>query len=507
MAHLSDADLDRLLAGKAPSDTRDAEALVIFFQEVKSRYVAEPPAATRQAHLSQIVAAAQLNARRTQPSLQASTAAGRRIPVEVKARPAESAAEAGGGAEIHPGVPPAVQGDDRGRTPRWRKRLVFGSIFGGSITAKIAIIGVVAATAATGGLAAAGSLPSSLQSAVAGAAGNVGVRLPNPQANARANAQAQAGKVASTVESIVRQVATAAERPAPLTASTVASTRACTQNVSAIASQLLDSAAGAGGPTLVQSLAERATALAQESVGCALPAIVTTPASPPAGTGGTASDTARGAAAAKAISGAVQGCSGPLTAAIQKLVQAAIMARTAAQLQALAEDAKALVTAARGCAQQVGSALQGALSGVPAVPQSGTGTGHTPAPAGGTSGTASTSGNSLNGLWNLVPNLPGGVPTVVPTAVAPVPKRTSTPSPAPWWTQFLPQMPSQTPVPSTGLPSTGLPGTSPNPSPSSGSWSGLTGSWNGSGSWSPYPSAPASPGPQQPEQDHQIGHH
>ena len=171
---------------------------------------------------------------------------------------------------------------------------MFGSIFGGSITAKVAIIGVVAATAATGGLAAAGSLPRSLQSAVAGAAGNVGVRLPNPQAAAQADAQVQAGKVASTVESLVQEVATAAERPLKLTTSTVASTRACTQNVSAIASQLLESAAGAGGPALAQSLAERATALAQESVGCALPAIVASaPASPPAGTKGTDGDTAR----------------------------------------------------------------------------------------------------------------------------------------------------------------------------------------------------------------------
>ena len=32
VAHLSDADLDRLLAGKAPSDARDAEALATFFQ-------------------------------------------------------------------------------------------------------------------------------------------------------------------------------------------------------------------------------------------------------------------------------------------------------------------------------------------------------------------------------------------------------------------------------------------------------------------------------------------
>jgi hypothetical protein len=270
--------------------------------------------------------------------------------------------------------------------------------------------------------------------------------------------------------------------------------------VSAIASELLDSAAGAGGPALAQSLAERATALAQESVGCALPAIVATPALPSAGTKGTDNETARDAAAAKAISGAVQGCAAPLTSAIQKLVQAAIMARTGAELQALAEDAKGVVTAARGCAQQVGSALQAALSSVPAVTGPGTGTGHAPAPTGGTSGTTATSGNGLNGLLNLVPNLPRGLPTVAPTPGSSVPKRTSTTSQAPWWTQFLPQIPSKSPTPGPALSPT-----PPSPSPSSGSWSGLTGSWNGSGSWSPYPSAPASPGAQQRDQ-HQIGH-
>src|SRR5205823_11691948 len=175
---------------------------------------------------------------------------------------------------------------------------------------------------------------------------------------------------------------------------------------------------------------------------------------------------ARDAAAAKAISGAVQGCAASLTSEIQKLVQAAIMARTGAQLQALAEDAKAVVTAARGCAQQVGSVLQEALSTVPAVAGPETGTGNAPAPTSGTSGTTGTSGNGLNGLLNLVPNLPRGLPTVAPTPVPSVPKRTSTTSPAPWWTQFLPQIPSQP------TPGTGLPGISGSPSPGSGSWSG-----------------------------------
>ena len=507
VGHLSDADLDRLLAGEAPSDADSAEALATFFHEVKSRYVTQPPPATRQAHLSQIVAAAQLNARRTQPSPQAGTIASPLTPAGIEASPTGSPAEASGRPGVPTGIPAADQDDDRGRKPRWRKRLVFGSIFGGSITAKIAIIGVVAATAATGGLAAAGFLPSSLQSAVAGAAGNVGVRLPNPQATAQieADALAQAGKVASSVDSLVQQVATAAERPARLTTSTVASTQTCTQNVSAIASQLLDSAAGAGTPGLAQSLAERATALAQESVGCALPALGSlVPASPSAGSAGAKGpdhDTARDTAAARAISGAVQGCAAPLTSAIEKLVQAAIMARTSAQLQALAEDARAVVTAARGCAQQVGSALQAALSRVPAVVGPETATGHAPTP---TAGTAGTTGNGLNGLSNLMPNLPKGLPTVVPTHLPAVPKGTATNNPASWWTQFLPQIPIQPPKAGAGLP--GMPG---NASPGSGSWSGLTGSWNGSGSWSPYPQGPASPGPTQQDLDQRQGtrHH
>jgi hypothetical protein len=376
---------------------------------------------------------------------------------------------------------------------------VLGSIFGGSITAKIALLGVVAATAATGGLAAAGSLPSPLQSAVAGAAGNVGVRIPNPQATAqfKANAQVEAGKVASTVDQLVEEVATAAEQPPKLTTSTVASTQACTQNVNTIASQLLNSAAGASNSALAQSLAERATALAQESVGCALPANGSV-AAPSAGTKSTDPDTARDTAAAKAISGAIRGCATPLRSAIQTLVQAAIMARTGAQLQALAEDARAVATAAQGCAQGVGSALQGVLSNLPIVTPPKIPTGTTPIP----------SGNGWNGLLNLVPNLPKGQPSGVPTPGAPAPKGTTPSNPAAWWTQFLSQLPSQFPsqIPTAG--STSLPGMPGNASPGSGSWSGLTGSWNGSGSWSPYPSGAPTPGPkQQSDDNHESTRH
>jgi hypothetical protein len=455
LGHVSDADLDRLLAGKAQSGAADVEALATFFHEVKSRYVTQPSSATRQDHLSKIVAAAQLNAEQMYPSI---------------------GSEAG---------PTGVPDKDPGRRPRWRKRLVLGGIFG-SITAKIALLGVVAATAATGGLAAAGSLPNSLQSAVAGAAGNVGVRLPNPQATAeiRASAQAEAGKVASAVDRIVEQVTIAAQQPTRLTTSTVASTQTCTQNVSTIASQLLNSAAGASNPALAQSLAERATALAQESVGCALPAIGAA-----GGSGATnRTDTdARDTAAAKAISGAVQGCAAPLRSAIETLVRAAIMAKTSAQLQALAQNAKAVATAAQSCAQGLGSALQAVLSTLPAAaPTTPAGTMPTPTP---------TSSNGWSGFMSLMPNLPKMFPTVAPTPGGTAPKGTASDNPAAWWTQFLSQLPSQAPKTGSGAPGDASPG--------SGSWSGLTGSWNGSGSWSPYPSSP--PASPEPKHNHNKG--
>jgi hypothetical protein len=458
LSHISDADFDRLLAGKARGGTDDVEVVAAFFKDVKSRYTTPPSPATRQDHLAKIVAAARLNAE------QAATPTGVRFGVAPGGRP------------------------DRGhRWAQWRRRLVFGGV---SVTAKVALIGVVAATAATGGLAAAGALPSPLQSAVAGAAGNVGVKLPNPQASAQiqTNAHVQAGKVASTVHSMVERVTTAAQQPPQLTPSAIASTQTCAQNVSTIASQLVNSAAGANTSALAQSLAERATALAQESVGCALPAA----AGAVAGSKTPAIDAARDSAAAKAISGAIQGCASTLESAIQTLVQAAILAKAGTQVQGISQDAKTVATAAQACAQGVGSALQGVLASLPVLAAPKVPAGTTPSP-----------GNGFSGLLNLVPNLPKTLPTVVPTTGAGAAAAANAASTAAaWWTQFL----SKLPAGYTG--NAGVTGSASG----NGYWSGVTGSWNGSGSWNPYPSTPGStagsptpgstPGEDQPQPTH-----
>src|SRR2546421_1087173 len=245
VARMSDADLDRLLAGKAPAGgpalgparQEDVEGLQGFFRDLKSRYVVDASPAVEEAHLARIVNAARLHTDQMRPALQSSGEAG------------------------------------QSRRPQWRRKIVLSSLFG-SLTAKLLAAGALAATAATGGLAATGALPSPVQQAVAGAAGDVGVTLPNPAASqaAIAGARETAQKVASTVDTLAQQVSTAAEKPAAFGAEAVQSAQTCSENVTTIAAQLASDAAGATTPALAQSLAGRATALAQEALGCALPA-------------------------------------------------------------------------------------------------------------------------------------------------------------------------------------------------------------------------------------------
>jgi hypothetical protein len=147
---LSDQDLDRLLAGKAPSggDAVDRE-LATFVRDVRTAFLAPPAAETERMHLAAAMAASHLNVDKGDPAV----------------RPASKA-----------------HGPDRQASglPKWRRRTVLSSLFA-SLTAKIAGV-AIAAAAATGGLAAAGALPAPVQQAVASAASNVGINLPNPNA-------------------------------------------------------------------------------------------------------------------------------------------------------------------------------------------------------------------------------------------------------------------------------------------------------------------------------------
>ena len=146
---LSDRDLDRLLAGKAPDggDPVDRE-LAAFVRDVRTAFLAQPAAQTERRHLAAALEVSRLNVDKGDPGVR-------------------SASKAHG--PDHQASGP----------PRWRRRTVLSSLFA-SLFAKIAGV-AIAAAAATGGLAAAGALPGPAQQAVSHAASTVGIHVPSPE--------------------------------------------------------------------------------------------------------------------------------------------------------------------------------------------------------------------------------------------------------------------------------------------------------------------------------------
>lgn len=415
---LSDADLERLLAGKAPLGGDEAPELRQFFQDVRSRYTTEAPASVQQEHLARIVAAARAHSPQTKSPWQ------------------PAAALTSGGS-----------GDGR---PPWRRKIVLSSIFG-SITTKI-LLGVVAAAAATGGLAAAGALPTPVQNAVASAAGGVGVNLPNPQETTAA-AEAQGQKVVTAVTDLVNHVSDTDQQTASLTSDAIESSTTCTQNVSSTASAL----SGLSATTFAdaQSLAARATALAQESVGCGLDkdADSVTATAHESVTGTVHSDiTAAGAA----IASAVQSCAGPLKSAIQTLVSAALSGKSTTDIANLTTDAKAVATAAETCATDIATALNGLHLTPIRVPTS-----------------LPTGAPKLTLPFTFPTIRPSALPTALPTGL---PGNLSSLADPSQWLKLLSQIPGVPTAPVNG---------SANSSTGFGSWTGMTGSWTGT-TWNPY---------------------
>jgi hypothetical protein len=144
---MSDRDIDRLLAGKAPEGDEAVEELAAFLQEVKAAYLKAPADSTEARQLATILEAAQLQTDKG----------------ESVARPPSKAT----------GPAPQASG-----LPNWRQRLVLTQLFS-SLWARIAVASVAAALA-SGGLAFAGALPDPLQAAAADAANQVGVSLDDP---------------------------------------------------------------------------------------------------------------------------------------------------------------------------------------------------------------------------------------------------------------------------------------------------------------------------------------
>lgn len=165
---LSDQDIDRLLAGKAPSGGNKADQeLAAFTRAVRAAFVEAPSPGIERSHLAAAMEVSRLNTDKGDPV----------------ARPASKA---------H-GPDPQASG-----LPKWRRRTVLSSLFA-SLFAKIAGA-VVVALAATGALAAAGALPAPAQQAVATVASTVGITLPSPHSiHASTNDAAPTSTVTGTV--------------------------------------------------------------------------------------------------------------------------------------------------------------------------------------------------------------------------------------------------------------------------------------------------------------------
>jgi hypothetical protein len=144
---MGDGDLDRLLAGRAPSGDEELEELAAFLRDVEAAHLRFPPESTEARQLAAMLEAAQLLSDKGEPA----------------ARPASKA----------PG--PDHQAS---RLPKWRSTIVPARLFA-TIWTKAAVA-AVAALLVMAGLASAGALPDPLQTAAANAADTVGVSLDNP---------------------------------------------------------------------------------------------------------------------------------------------------------------------------------------------------------------------------------------------------------------------------------------------------------------------------------------
>lgn len=409
---LSDSALDRLLAGRAPAD-EDGLGLSRFAQDLRAAYVAAPAQAVAEKHVAAMVAdAARLHNNPTQPS-----------------------------------APPALLAGLAALLPTLRRKVVLSGFFG-SLTAKI-LAGTVAAAAATGGLAAGNHLPAPAQSVVAEVGSLVGLDFPTPdiaevaEAIQTAMAPDQAAKATELLDALAKQVSEAATQPHEVGLPVAQAALACASQVSTIAGDLAASAATLTDPTQALSLAQRATAIAQEAVGCALPK----PAAAPAGSPGTGDVIASTGGAAPIVE-AVTECVAGLKPSIMQLAEGALRSMDPSAAMALASKAAGLADTAGRCAGSVGTAAQTAFT-IP-VPAS------IPVPK-----------------VPAMPKLPIPMPFTPPApAAGPAPVQPApAPAPAPaipsWWDA----------VPYMG----GATGTTNPAAP----WMGMTGQWGDVGQWMP----------------------
>ena len=143
---MSDRDLERLFAGKAPEDDAGLGEVAPFFEDLDEAYPEVSTESCEAAHVAAMIEAAQLLAEKGEPV----------------ARPASKAHG------------PEVQASG---LPKWRRNVMVR----GLIASRLARVAAIAAVLALvfGGVALAGVLPGPVQDGVAGAAQQVGIDLPS----------------------------------------------------------------------------------------------------------------------------------------------------------------------------------------------------------------------------------------------------------------------------------------------------------------------------------------
>jgi hypothetical protein len=234
---ISDQEIDRLLAGTAPAGGAAVDpVLARFVREAGAAYHAPLPQEAAHRFLAAAIEASRLTIDKGDPA----------------ARPASKA---------------HGPGRQASGLPNWRRRTVFSTLFA-SLTAKIAGV-AVAAVAATGGLAAAGALPSPAQQAVASAASTIGIHLPSPHTSLSPQASSAVAPGEATPGSDSTGVTGTANEGVTGTASAGVNHGNCVSYAAGIASSL--GLTGSQTGQFVAAVAQNSSAVSAQVTGTATP--------------------------------------------------------------------------------------------------------------------------------------------------------------------------------------------------------------------------------------------
>lgn len=241
--NINDGDFDKVIAGKSGVSGPEAAELRRIVAEVNSAYVGPVSPSAEARHLSAIQ---QANRNRA------------------------------------PQAPTAAPAGFRGVTEPWTKFLQSlrrsGYAHLSGATAVWAVVVALFLVSATGGLAAAGALPASLQSAVSDAAASVGIDVPRPEVAVSVSDPANYGAVSATEANLAAQRAALASAEQAVQAAglsqkaaqeAAATSARCVDESMSKVSALVDQILAAGTPAQAQALVTQAGNVGSEVKSCA----------------------------------------------------------------------------------------------------------------------------------------------------------------------------------------------------------------------------------------------